>query len=333
MSQQKQTNATLDSDQDSNQIELNNGQLRVVILPLGASIQSIHLSGYEHSLVLGSASLDRYLDQAKYFGAVVGRVANRTAQGRALIDNQQYTLPLSPPEKHHLHGGPLGTSYKNWSVVEHNDAQVHLQSVLADGEMGYPGKMVADVFYRLHGTALELEILATTDQLTICNFAGHSYFNLDGQGSVLDHKLAIQAEHYLPVTEELIPTGEVQAVQDSPFDFRTLRRIARDDYPGLDTNFCLAQDKQPVRDVATLIGPLTGIQMSLKTNETGLQIYDGRHIQLAQEHNINHGPLSAYSGLAMEAQAWPDAINHTHFPSILLSPKDRYQQITRYCFS
>lgn len=329
MNQQKQAVTAM----DNHAIELDNGQLRVVILSLGATIQSIHLAGYQHSLVLGSSHIDTYLDQTQYFGAVVGRVANRTAHGQAFIGEQDYKLPLSLPEKHHLHGGPFGVNTKNWIVIEQDNQQVHLQTLLVNGEMGYPGNMVVDVFYRLHKATLEMEIHANTDQLTLCNFAGHSYFNMDGKGSILDHKLAIQAEHYLPVTEDLIPTGEIRTVENTPFDFRTLRRIGRDDYPSLDTNFCLSQEKCSPRTVATLVGPLTGIKMTLETNETGLQIYDGRHIQLDSQYNINQGSLSAYSGLAMEAQAWPDAVHHPKFPSILLSPNESYQQITRYCFS
>ena len=321
---------------DVNQIQsitLKNALLKVSILTLGASIQSVYLKGYEHSLVLGSPKLADYLQGAKYFGAVVGRVANRTNKGHAVIGGKTYQLPPTLPEAHHLHGGPDGTASKNWSIIEQSDDMVHLQTKLNDGEMGYPGNMIVNVFYRLIDSALEMEITATTDQLTICNFAGHSYINLDGKGSILDHQLIIQADHYLPVDAGLIPTGEVTPTVGSAFDFLQLRTIGREDYPELDTNFCLSlANYRPLQTVAILKAPITGLTLNYQTTEPGLQVYDGRHIQLDAESNINDGPLTAYAGLALEAQHWPDAINQSHFPPILLAPEDTYRQVTRYAF-
>lgn len=314
-------------------ITLNNSQLKVDILTLGASIQSVYLNGYEHSLVLGSSKLSDYLHAAKYFGAVVGRVANRIANGHAVIDAKTYPLPPTLPEAHHLHGGPAGTGSKNWVIIERSSDAVQLQTRLLDGEMGYPGNMTVNVFYRLLDNTLEMEINATTDQLTICNFAGHSYVNLDGTGSILDHQLCIKADHYLPVNKGLIPTGEVSPTAGGAFDFNHLRTIGRDDYPGLDTNFCLSLGNRTVQTVATLKAPITGLTLNYQTTEPGLQVYDGRHIQLDADSNINTGELNAYAGLALEAQHWPDAINQSHFPPILLAPEDTYQQVTRYVFA
>jgi aldose 1-epimerase len=321
---------------DLNQVQritLSNSQLKVDILTLGASIQSVYLSGYEHSLVLGSSRLADYLGSAKYFGAVVGRVANRIDKGHAVINGKTYQLPPTLPEAHHLHGGPAGTGSKNWSIIEQTDDMVQLQTELADGEMDYPGNMTVNVFYRLLDSTLEMEINATTDKLTICNFAGHSYVNLDGTGSILDHQLCIKADHYLPVNNELIPTGEVTPTAGGAFDFNQLRTIGRDDYPELDTNFCLALGHRAVQTVATLKAPITGLTLNYQTTEPGLQVYDGRHIYLNAESNINTGELNAYAGLALEAQHWPDAINQSHFPPILLAPEDTYQQVTRYVFA
>lgn len=320
---------------DLNQVQfvtLSNTQLKVTILTLGASIQSVYLNGYEHSLVLGASKLTDYLGSAKYFGAVVGRVANRINKGHAVIDGNVYQLPPTLPEAHHLHGGPAGTGSKNWSIIEQTDDMVQLQTKLADGEMGYPGNMVVDVFYRLLDSTLEMEIKATTDKLTICNFAGHSYLNLDGTGSILDHQLSVKADHYLPVDASLIPTGEVTPTAGSAFDFHQLRTIGREDYPELDTNFCLSLINRPVQTVATLKAPITGLTLNYQTTEPGIQVYDGRHIHLDADSNINKGELNAYAGLALEAQHWPDAINQSHFPPILLAPEDTYQQITRYEF-
>jgi len=302
-------------------------------MTLGASIQSVYLNDYEHSLVLGSSKLDDYLNATKYFGAIVGRVANRIAHGHAVINEETYHLPLTPPERHHLHGGPEGTNTKIWSIVQQSHNMVQLQTKLKDGEMGYPGNMLVNVFYRLIESALEMEIRATTDKMTICSFAGHSYINLDGVGSILDHKLSVKADHYLPTDKTLIPTGEVTPTANSAFDFKQLRTIGRNDYPELDTNFCLSSASRPIQKVATLKAPLTGITLDYQTTEPGLQVYDGRHIHLSAESNINSGELNAYAGLALEAQHWPDAINQPHFPSTLLAPEKTYKQITRYVFS
>ncbi|TYL48997.1 aldose epimerase family protein [Marinomonas sp. IMCC 4694] len=313
-------------------VALKNASLTVSILTLGASIQSLYLKGYKHSLVLGSMQLTDYLHTAKYFGAVVGRVANRINRGHAVVGGLPYSLPLTSPEVHHLHGGPNGVSHKIWSIVEQADDRVQLQITLPDGDMGYPGNMVVTVWYRLLDNTLEMEITATTETLTICNFAGHSYVNLDGKGSILDHQLSIQAAHYLPVDAGLIPTGEVMPTSGSAFDFTQPRIIGRQDYPGLDTNFCLSLINRPIQTVATLKAPITGLTLHYQTTQPGLQVYDGRHIQLGAESNINQGALCAYAGLALEAQHWPDAINHPHFPSILLTPEETYRQVTRYVF-
>lgn len=319
------------------QVRLHNDSLDVSILTYGATIQSIHLNGYEHSLVLGSTSLFAYQQEAKYFGAVVGRVANRVAHGHAVIGGKTYQLPLSPPEPNQLHGGPLGTGNLNWTIVSSGEDFVHLQVKLADGHMGYPGNMVVNLFYRLIGDSLEMEIEARADQTTLCNFAGHSYFNLDGVGSILDHSLSINAERYLPVDDNLIPTGEIEPVEGTAFDYRVSRAIGSKngsiDYGGLDTNFCLSNQRQEMREVAALIAPKTGLTLSYHTTESGLQVYDGRHIDLSVEQNMNQGLLRAYSGVALEAQAWPDAVHHANFPSIVLNADQVYQQRTRYQFN
>lgn len=320
------------NNEDIQQITLENAFVRVRILTYGATIQSLHLKGYHHSLVLGANQFAPYQDQAKYFGAVVGRVANRIAKGQFALEGKEFQLPLTAPEPNQLHGGPLGTGARNWTVVSATLEEVHLQLRLADGEMGYPGNMTVELIYRLVDAALDMEIKATSDKTTLCNFAGHSYFNLDGTGSILDHQLEIQAESYLPVDEHLIPTGEIKTVDGTAYDFRALRQIGQDDYPSLDTNFCLADHNRELTAVATLVAPKTGLRLTYETTETGLQVYDGRHIHLPAELNINHGDLHAYSGIALEAQAWPDAVHHKNFPSTILKPGQIYHQRTRYQF-
>ncbi|BFM48719.1 aldose epimerase family protein [Marinomonas sp. THO17] len=314
------------------QIHLKREGIRANILTLGASIQSIHLDGYPHSVVLGSPNFADYLGSCRYFGAIVGRVANRIAHSRAMIGDKEYLLTPSSPSPHQLHGGPAGTDCKNWRIIAQSDDAVQLQVTLEDGEMGYPGRMQIQVEYQLLSQGLEMRIQATSNQLTLCNIAGHSYFNLDGQGSILDHQLKVVADHYLPVNDDLIPTGEVTPTHGSAYDFNHLRTIGRDDYLGLDTNFCLSLAPRVLQEVAVLKAPLTGLSLHLLTTEPGLQVYDARHVDLAASANINQHPLGAYAGLALEAQHWPDAVHHSHFPPILLAQGETYEQTTQYLF-
>ncbi|AEF54415.1 aldose epimerase family protein [Marinomonas posidonica] len=314
-------------------VRLNNGQITVDVLTLGASLQAIYLKDYQHSMVLGSNQLADYLGPCRYFGAIVGRVANRIANSQAQIGEQLYQLTPSSPSPHQLHGGPNGTDCKNWKIIKQSHDAVTLQVMLQDGEMGFPGKLIINVIYQLLEQGLEMKIQASSDRLTLCNLAGHSYFNLDGHGSILDHKLCVHAEHYLPADKDLIPTGEVSPTAGSQFDFTHLRTIGRDDYTELDTNFCLSLAPRSIQKVATLKAPLTGIELELQTTEPGLQVYDGRHIALPKSNSINQVELAPYAGLALEAQHWPDAVHHSHFPPILLTEGDTYEQTTRYLFS
>jgi len=313
-------------------VRLNNNQITVDVLTLGASLQAVYLKGHQHSMVLGSHQIADYLGPCRYFGAIVGRVANRIANSQAQIGNHLYQLTPSSPSPHQLHGGPNGTDCKNWQIIKRSNDAVTLQVTLQDKEMGFPGKLIIDVTYQLLEQGLEMKIQASSDQLTLCNLAGHSYFNLDGHGSILDHKLCVHADHYLPVDQDLIPTGEVTPTAGNEFDFSHLRTIGRDDYPGLDTNFCLSLAARPIQTVATLKAPLTGIELELLTTEPGLQIYDGRHIALSANNCINKVELTSYSGLALEPQHWPDAVHHSHFPPILLAEGETYQQTTQYLF-
>jgi len=303
--------------------ELTGGGLTARVLTLGGALQDLRLAGLPYSLVLGFPDLNSYLHSKAYIGANVGRFANRIAHGRASIAGQTYQFDTNFLGKHLLHGGSAGADRQVWTVTAHTENTLSLQLILADGKMGFPGELTVELHYRLLPTAsLELEFVATTNAPTLCNFAHHSYFNLDGAGSIQNHQLKIAANHYLPVDAEAIPTGEIAAVENTAFDFRELKPINWQQAQ-YDHNFCTADSKQALRTVAYLQGQ-NGVSMTLATTEPGLQLYDGQYLD---------GGFAAHAGLALEPQAWPDAPNHAHFPSTELLPGQVYRQVTRYSFS
>lgn len=305
------------------QFELQGGGLRAHILTWGGVLQDLYLEGVPYSLVLGFADLASYLNSKAYIGGNVGRFANRIAKGRATIAGQTYQFDRNFLGKHLLHGGSLGADRQIWTVMARSESSLSLQLCLADGEMGFPGELTVVLHYRLLAAAsLEVEFIATTTAPTLCNFAHHSYFNLDGGGHIQNHQLQIKADYYLPIDAEAIPTGEIAKVEKTVFDFRELKPIhwQQSQY---DHNFCTAQSPQTLRSVAYLQGQ-SGVNMALATTEPGLQFYDGLYL------DSGYAP---HAGLALEPQAWPDAPNHAHFPSAELWPGQVYRQVTRYRFS
>ncbi|WP_227819795.1 aldose epimerase family protein [Marinobacterium aestuarii] len=313
---------------------LRQGRLRAAILTYGATLQDLRLEGAAHPLVLGANELEPYLGDMSYFGANVGRVANRLAGGQVQIDGNKHVLQLDAGEKHLLHGGQDGLHTQLWRIIQADDARITLGLRLADGHMGFPGNLDIRLSYRIIAPAtLQLEIEARTDVATLCNIAHHSYFNLDGSPDILDHQLQIDAQHYLPVDSELIPSGEIAPVQGSRFDFRNARPL-RSTEPclGYDHCFCLSRAVQPLRPVARLYSPKSGIRLRLDTTEPGLQIYDGGHINAPAQHSISQAAYGPHAGLALEAQRWPDAPHHPAFPSIALAPDELYRQTTAWHF-
>ncbi|MEO9525575.1 aldose epimerase family protein [Marinobacter alexandrii] len=310
------------------------GQLRVAILNFGATLQDLRLAGIAHPLVLGARNVAAYRQAAQYFGATVGRVANRIAQGRATLDGRQYRLCRDSEQTHMLHGGPDGTHNQLWTIADADRDQITLKLSLPDGHMGFPGLLDIRLTYRLIAPAtLEMCIEARADATTLCNFAHHSYFNLDGTPSVLDHRLQIAAEHYLPTDGALIPTGEVARVSGTRFDFRQTRPIRCDgENKSYDLNFCLDSFAGLHEPIATLHGPQSGIRMQMYSSEPGLQIYDGQHITVPADQTLSGIAYVPFAGIALEAQKWPDAVHHPAFPSIRLEPGQVYRQTTRWCF-
>jgi len=320
-------------------VSLSGGGLAVQVLSLGAVIQDL---GFEtgngpRRCVLGFAGLDDYTAHSPYFGCVAGRHANRIAGGRCVIDGTVYQLSRNEAGRTHLHGGEAGFGRRVWQIRDHGPGHVLLELVSPDGEEGYPGTLTARCCYRITGDGeLTIDLAATTDRATIVNLAAHSYFNLDGGADIRDHVLEIPAAHYLPVDAQLIPTGEIAAVDGTPFDFRTprsLRAPAGHTPTVYDHNFVLGGERSMApRLAARLTGPRSGIRLEVHSTEPGLQLYDGAGLgpPVPGHDGRRYG---AHAGLCLEPQNFPDAPNHAGFPDPILRPGESYRQVTTYRFS
>ena len=314
---------TTKTGEDVEKITLNAGDMTVSILTLGAIVQDLRLAGVAHSLTLGSDQLADYEAGMRYFGAIVGPIANRISTARVRLDGMMYELERNENGEVHLHSGSEGVHARIWTVAEQSSDKVTLALTLADGAAGLPGKRDIRVTYQVTAPAtLTMTIDATTDAATCMNFASHIYWNLDGTETWEGHQLQIAADHYLPVDERTCPTGEIADVTDTEMDFRKAR-TPQIGAPTLDHNFCLSDGKQTLREVLWLTGT-TGTTMALATTEAGMQIHDAA---------TSHRPgKPCYEGVVIEPQGWPDAPNHRGFGSIKVTADDPYHQVTRWRF-
>lgn len=308
-------------------IALRGGGLGLGLLTYGATVQDLRLEGMDHPLVLGAGTIAPYLGPMTYFGAIVGRFANRIAGGELKIGVREYRTDLNDDGRNTLHGGREGSGQMLWRIAAFSDHSATLTLDLPDGHMGFPGAMQVQVVCSLPGDAeLSFDITATTDAPTPCSFAHHGYFNLDGSDDVRAHRLQIAADHYLPVDEALIPTGKEKHVEGTEFDFRNPRPIAPG---GFDHNFCLWRNRTELRPVARLVGE-SGLAMEIATTESGLQLYDGGLIPPCE--GLGGRQYRPHAGVALETQVWPDAPNRPSFPDWLLKPGQTYRHRVSYRF-
>jgi aldose 1-epimerase len=296
-------------------------------------------------VVLGYDTLEEYVDDDCYFGCVVGRYANRIANGRFVLNGREYALAKNDGENH-LHGGEKGFNKVLWDAkeVEQTDrVGLVLSYICKDGEEGYPGNLSVRLVYILtNEDELRIGYTATTDGDTVVNLSHHSYFNLagNGTGDILGHSLMIDAEMFTPIREGLIPTGELRKVAGTPLDFREPTEIGsrmESDHEqlglgrGYDHNYVLNIRDGSLALAARVCEPLTGRVMKVYTTEPGIQFYSGNSLE-----NVAGKGGSVYrrhGGLCLEAQHFPDSPNKPGFPSTVLSPGETYSQTTVYRFS
>lgn len=311
-------------------VTIQGGGLRANVLSYGAVVQDLRLDGYDAPLVLGFDSFAPYLTHSPYFGATAGRCANRIRDGHLELDGATYQLDRNFLGKHLLHGGAKGMGKRTWQIADSSESSVTLAIVQDDGDMGFPGRLETRVTFSLcDGGVFDIRITAETDAPTLCNIAHHSYFTLGGE-TISDHLLQIEAERYLPVDDELIPTGEEAAVAGTRFDFRSPAPVGQA-HP-VDHNFCLSRARVPLRPVAWLENPATGLKLELNTTEPGLQVYDGAKIDIDLP-GLTGRPMRVHAGIALEPQVWPDANHHPGFPQAVLRPGARFEQHTQYIFT
>lgn len=318
------------------------------------SLKTPDVHGEFDDIVLGFDSLDDYLSddyrQANpYFGALIGRYGNRIADGQFSLDGETHSLATNDGDNH-LHGGQQGFDRVLWQAEpfeNHEGAGLVLSHTSEDGEEGYPGRLETQVTYTLtDADELIVDYRATTDKATPVNLTQHSYFNLEGEGSgsILDHRLMIDAEAFTPVDDTLIPTGEIRSVEGTPFDFTQPtpigERIEQDNEQlafgrGYDHNFVLAEKATSSSDpvlAARVWEPESGRLLEISTTEPGIQFYSGNF--LAGDLTGKQGQAYEHrSGFALETQHFPDSPNQANFPTTILEPGDTYRSRTVYTFS
>jgi len=279
-----------------------------------------------------------------YFGATIGRVGNRIAEGKFTLDGKKYQVPLNNG-KNALHGGQKGFQYVVWDANKTDDHTLVLTYTSEDMQQGFPGKLEVKVTYSiLADKTLKMEYEATTDKTTIVNLTNHAFFNLNGEGSgtILNHQLQLFAKQYTPVDEGLIPNGKLVNVANTPFDFMEKHTIgerieANDEQlkfgKGYDHNYVLIENKaDKMNHAATITGDQSGITMDIYTSEPGIQFYSGNFMQ--SKNTFKSGAKDDFrTAFALETQHFPDAPNHPNFPSITLKPGQKYQTVSYYQFS
>ncbi|MCB0685640.1 MAG: galactose mutarotase [Saprospiraceae bacterium] len=329
----------------------NKNGMTVEITNYGGIITSIVVpdrDGKMEDVVLGFDNLQQYLDENPFFGALVGRYGNRIGKAQFTIDGQQYKL-LANNGVNHLHGGKQGFDKHLWEarIIDQDGApalELHLLS--PDMDEGYPGNLNVKVVYSLNDdNKLTIDYTATTDKATVVNLTNHSYFNLAGHdhGTILDHEIMINADHYTPVDDGLIPTGVIAPVDGTPFDLRKPTKIGAgidSDNPqiqigkGYDHNLVLNHEPGggKVQLAAVVFEPTSGRVMETLTSEPGVQFYSGNF--MSGEMVGKGGKVYPHRGaFCLETQHFPDSPNKPEFPSVLLKPGETYHTTTAYRFS
>jgi len=313
-------------------------------------------------VVLGYERLDDYVAAPFYLGATLGRVANRIANGAFTLDGRAYSLATNRAPNH-LHGGVRGFDKRIWTshpgssgaglgekaiprsaiatlrLPQDDSRGVTFTYTSPDGEEGYPGTLNVSIAYRLtDANELRIDYTATTDKATPINLSNHSFFNLAGAGTILDHVLTINAKRYTPTNASLVPTGEIAPVAGTPLDFTRPRRIGeridevRAVANGYDNNFVLERSGDALALAARLEEPRFGRVLEIWTTEPGMQFFTGNRFD-GSFVGVGGRTHERHAGLALETQHFPDAINHREFPSVVLRPGETFRSTTVYRFT
>lgn len=326
-------------------LENKNGAL-VYLTNYGARVVSLVVPNKDNKptdVVLGYDSVKANQKKGEpFFGAIIGRYGNRIAKGKFSLAGNTYQLQVNDGVNT-LHGGTDGFYGKVWDAKQINKHSIEMSYFSKDGEGGYPGNVTVKVLYTLtDDNALQIDYTATTDKETILNLTNHAYFNLNGEGSntILDHELMIAADGFTPVDTTLIPTGKIQAVKGTPFDFTTAKTIGKDietkdeqlkNGKGYDHNFVLNENTDN-HAVARVKSTTTGIVLEVYTTEPGLQFYSGNFLTGVDKDGKGGKSYPLRSAFCLETQHFPDSPNQSSFPSTVLKPGETYKTSTTYKF-
>ena len=314
------------------------------VIAYGATLTELWLpdrGGDLGDVVLGFDQINGYLENHPWFGATVGRVANRIAKGKFTLEGKEYSLVINNPPNN-LHSGDQDLSHVVWEAgpvhVPHG-AAVRFHYLSPAGDEGFPGNLSVAVTYTLTDeNELKLDYLATTDKTTPVNLTNHSYFNLGSAKNVLANVLYLNADRFTPVDSTLIPTGELLPVQGTPLDFTRPTPIGANisklggNPGGYDHNFVLNGEPGKLKFAARVLDPESGRQLEMWTTEPAVQLYTANFLDgtINGKRGTHYGKQSAF---CLEAQHYPDSVNHPNFPSVLLKPGSEYRQQTIYKFS
>jgi aldose 1-epimerase len=321
----------------------NANKMQVKITNFGGIVNQIVVpdkNGKFENIVLGFDSLAPYEGDIPYFGAIVGRYGNRIAKGKFTLNGTEYTLAVNNGVNH-LHGGLKGFNKRVFELdtayAVNDSAVVSLSYLSADMEEGYPGNLRIKITYTLtNNNELKIGYEAETDKPTVLNLTNHSYFNLTAcKENVLNHELVLPADSITPTDSTLIPTGVLQAVAGTPFDFTTAHKIGEriDQVPGgYDVNYKLRNKTGQYVQAAEVYEPVSGRLLQAYTTEPGVQFYSGNFLN-GTITGFNNTVYQKHFGFCLEMQHFPDSPNHPQFPSVVLNPGEKYTQHTMYRFS
>ncbi|MBO4566732.1 MAG: galactose-1-epimerase [Bacteroidales bacterium] len=327
---------------------LKNGDVTMQVTNFGARVVSLHTpdrDGKYQSIVVGHNNLQDYVTPPgeRYLGACVGPVANRIGGASFEVDGVRYNTPVNDNGRNTLHSGFIGVDNLVWDVVEATDTSIVLHLLHPDGLEGYPGNIDMTMTYAISpANEFSVRYSATTDKATPVNFTHHPFFCLrgEGNGTVEEYRMYIKASRYLPIDAQSIPTGEIAPVEGTPFDFRTPcsigQRIGEDDEQlrnahGYDHNWCIDKETDGVELVCRVDDPVSGRWIEVLSDQPGLQFYSGNFF-FGREKGANGNVLGFRSSLALETQAYPDAVNHPEFGNVILRPGEEYTHTCIYRF-
>ncbi|MFT3747328.1 MAG: aldose epimerase family protein [Agriterribacter sp.] len=321
----------------------NKNGMTVQITNYGGTIVSINVPDKNNvfeNVVLTFDSLEGFLQKDNpCFGCLVGRYANRIANASFTLNDIEYKLAPNN-NGNTLHGGLKGYDKVVWNAIEQEDNNsIKLSYFSPDGEEGFPGNLTIDVVYQLtNNNAIKIDYTATTDAATPVNFTNHAYFNLSGgaDADILDHELTLTATRYTEADDNLIPTGRLPDVKNTPLDFTTAKKVGKDIadiQPGYDHNFVLDNETGILKNIGSLYHAKSGRYMQVATTQPGVQLYTGNFLNGSLKHTPRDAIYNKHAGLCLETQHYPDSPNQPSFPDTILKPEEKFHHTTVYSFS